>query len=305
MYKKALLASCVAGIASMGGSAYAADLGAVPVGFSWNNMYIGANLGWAQADPRKTPKCDVLSDIIGENGDSFGSNACESESTQVDGSLWLFLDGDFVDVWKNQGAKSTDSFIYGGQVGINRQRGNLVVGLEADLQGFSDSSSTSTVAFDYYEAFPFEFYEGTFTVKTKSELDWLGTIRGRLGWAMGDEGRLLPYVTGGFAVAGVSTSMSTSMIDQNDWGWCDACYFGTTRGSKNLVQAGPVIGGGVEYAFRSGWSLAFEYLHVDLSWGDDQKTVHFYGDDRRGFDVIQNVGFDSLDIVRGKVNYLF
>lgn len=65
---------------------------------------------------------------------------------------------------------------FGGQIGYNVQRGNLVFGIETDLQGPTDSD---------YDGFYF------------------GTVRGRVGYALN---RALVYGTGGYAYAGADCS---------------------------------------------------------------------------------------------------
>ncbi len=68
----------------------------------------------------------------------------------------------------------------GGQIGYNFQRGNIVFGGEADIQG-ADISDTG--------------------YGLKSKMNWFGTVRGRVGYAFN---RALVYGTGGFAFGGVN-----------------------------------------------------------------------------------------------------
>ncbi len=74
------------------------------------------------------------------------------------------------------GEASNDSSISGGfgggQIGYNIQRGNIVAGLETDIQGSSISGSNTAT------------------------LDYFGTVRGRVGYAID---KALVYGTGGFA----------------------------------------------------------------------------------------------------------
>ena len=72
--------------------------------------------------------------------------------------------------WNNHGG------FFGGQIGYNVQRGNLVFGVETDLQTPTDSGDNG-------------FY--------------FGTVRGRIGYAID---RALVYGTGGFAYAGADCS---------------------------------------------------------------------------------------------------
>ena len=79
----------------------------------------------------------------------------------------------------------------GGQIGYNVQRGNLVFGIETDIQsaGISDSNSVD-----------------------KSSLDWFGSIRGRAGYAVN---RAFFYGTGGFGYGHVTNDDHSGM--QTGW----------------------------------------------------------------------------------------
>ena len=68
----------------------------------------------------------------------------------------------------------------GGQIGYNFQRGNIVFGIEADIQGSGVSDSGYGL---------------------KSSLDYFGSVRGRLGYAFD---RALVYGTGGFGYGQVT-----------------------------------------------------------------------------------------------------
>ncbi|MFG1464421.1 outer membrane protein [Xanthobacter sp. DSM 24535] len=84
----------------------------------------------------------------------------------------------------------------GGQVGYNYQFvNNVLIGVEADLQGSDISSSTLGLS---------------------SKLDYFGTVRARLGYAFD---RVLPYVTGGLAY-GKNTITDFGFSDSNTHvGW--------------------------------------------------------------------------------------
>ena len=83
------------------------------------------------------------------------------------------------------------------------------------------------------------------------ESKWLGTLRGRLGVAFGS---LLPYATGGLAVARVSYS---------DFGFFPF-FPSTNAASSGETRAGWTLGGGAEWKFAPRWSIKAEYLYVDL-----------------------------------------
>jgi outer membrane immunogenic protein len=87
-------------------------------------------------------------------------------------------------------------FIGGGQIGYNWQFANWVAGLETDLQGIAhheESGSFFTVV--PQPAFPAFPLASAATVSRS--LDYLGTVRGRLGWT--PAGNWLRYGTGGLA----------------------------------------------------------------------------------------------------------
>jgi outer membrane immunogenic protein len=115
----------------------------------------------------------------------------------------------------------------GGTFGYNYQTGALVWGFEADFDwAFGKGSETC----------------GTFSCETKSS--WLGTARGRLGYAID---RWMPYLTGGGAyghVKALSTDPTSLAASKNMLGWTG--------------------GGGLEYAFAGNWTAKIEYLYLDL-----------------------------------------
>jgi len=170
------------------------------------------------------------------------------------------------------GTVSPDGIIGGGQVGYNWQVEEWVLGLEADFQasGQKADGSFSTAA---------GIVPATSTTFT-DKLNWVGTIRGRIGYAMGPAGSWLPYVTGG-------------------WAWGHSEISGTTTDGVTAVSfsetqnysSGWTVGAGVEWAFADCWTGKFEYLYIDLGEGP----------------TIANLvsGKMTDNIVRAGVNYKF
>jgi outer membrane immunogenic protein len=71
---------------------------------------------------------------------------------------------------------------------------------------------------------------------------WLGTGRGRLGWAFD---RWMPYVTGGVAFGEVkATAAGLGSVSDTNVGW--------------------TVGAGIEGAVAGNWTAKLEYLYVDL-----------------------------------------
>jgi outer membrane immunogenic protein len=142
-------------------------------------------------------------------------------------------------------AETTTSFtpsggFGGGQIGYNWQRDRLVFGIEADIQG-ADISGHATTSLG-----------AGLSASGSSDLDWFGTVRGRLGYAWGPT---LIYATGGFAYGGIHDHVS-----KVDGG-------GPGSLSRNEVATGYVVGGGLEYAISPRWSLKGEYQFIDLGKG--------------------------------------
>jgi outer membrane immunogenic protein len=143
----------------------------------------------------------------------------------------------------------------GGQIGFNWQSGRWVLGVEGSFGSLTlnDTIRRSAVA-------------GTDALAstTKVDADWLGTVRGRLGW-----GNSFGFVYGTGGAAFTSLSYSQKNIWRATGAPNAVTYTETVSVSDTL--AGWTYGGGVEYKFGPNWSGKVEYLHVDFG------TVHGAG----------------------------
>jgi len=158
--------------------------------------------------------------------------------------------------WSGTGGSADPS---GGLVGVtagyNWQSGQWVFGLEADIDWASIKGSTAC---------------GAFSCETKNT--WLGTARGRLGYAFD---RVMPYITGGAAFGDVkATQLGIGSTSDTNVGW--------------------TVGAGIEAAVIANWTAKIEYLYVDL--GDVSCTACL--------PVASNVDFRT-HIVRAGLNYRF
>jgi outer membrane immunogenic protein len=152
---------------------------------------------------------------------------------------------------------SRNGFVGGGQIGVNKELAtSLVAGLEADIQSFTSSNGSSTLVSSTqnpnFVGFP---VNQTATVSTK--LDYLGTVRGRVGFLVVPS--FLAYATGGLAYgeANASTSIGQNLISLGV-----APYSGA--GTISGTRVGWTVGGGFEWMFAQNWSVKAEYLYVDL-----------------------------------------
>jgi outer membrane immunogenic protein len=148
----------------------------------------------------------------------------------------------------------------GGQIGFNFQHDHLVFGIEADASyaDIDGSVSGTTQTFGTW---------GSYTKNITTEIEWLGTLRGRLGV---DVGHALIYGTGGFAWAKAESEQAIffngGLVPPNQGGGGPAGLHATGGDDKWLT--GWTVGGGVEWALNKSWSLKGEYLYVDLGSAD-------------------------------------
>lgn len=159
------------------------------------------------------------------------------------------------------GFDDPDGFTGGGQIGYNYQIGQWVVGLEADFQGADLKASVAD---------PF------LGIRASNEINWWGTVRGRVGYAFD---RFLPYLTGGFAYGNVKNKIATPAFTFSD----------------DNTQYGWTLGGGLEYAFTNNWTAKIEYLYVDL----DKESFNVPGG------VLTTNVETKFSVVRAGLNYKF
>ena len=216
------------------------DLSPTPA-FSWTGFYAGGNLGGG-----------------------FDDYATYGLGVVTPGAMINLEDGTRAPFR----ATNSSGFIGGGQIGYNLQfrnglfdsalgnglgplqGGGVVVGVEADAD-YTDLRATGT-----YIGGP-----ASLASQYLSRTDFIGTVRGRLGYAFGN---LLVYGTGGLAYGGVRDNLA---------------IFSSTGGlygvsGVNQIQTGIAYGGGAEFAIptasalnvfkSSAVTLKVEYLHYVL-----------------------------------------
>lgn len=155
----------------------------------------------------------------------------------------------------------------GGQIGYNIQRGQFVFGLETDIQSASIRGSASAFATANDIASGTTVSSNTYR---NSGLDWFGTVRGRLGYAVDNA---LIYGTGGFAYGGVSGKASTTL----SWlvpGFAPGTY--TYSADTGATKTGYAVGAGVEYAFTPQWSVKAEYQYIDFGSSNGYLGAHVF-----------------------------
>jgi outer membrane immunogenic protein len=199
-----LLLASVAATALTAGSAFAADLpkrtsaptftAPAPLAMSWSGFYVGVQAGGAWDNVSQT---------------SFAAPALAGAGTGI------------ADI-------SGSGILAGGHAGYNMQFGQVVVGLEGDVE-FSNLRG-STV----YAAGTRRYAE------TNRE-----SIRARLGYAAD---KALFYVTGGVAFTNGNLRNTNAL----------------TANSYSVSRTGWTLGAGIEYAIDKNWSARAEYRYSDF-----------------------------------------
>ena len=273
------LFSLVLGLTALSSAALAADLPArksppeLPVvfqPFSWTGFYVGANAGYADPNARIgiTPGGSWVGDP-----DIAGVTSAATRNLRLQG------------------------FTGGAQAGYNYQVNNFVFGLEADLNGLNVNKSFASPVFAGVGG-------GTYSANGAVSLNYLATVRGRLGFAAD---HWLFFVTGGVAFTGekfreaILFNNQTRILNLPLTGPAG----GANAGSASKTSANWTLGGGVEYAFSQQWSAKAEYLYVKLSnlqFGSVYGPNNFTGNT---YTIQHRARLSGLNVLRLGVNYHF
>ena len=169
--RTALVAASALAVALVGQAA-AADLPVGPayrappvlIGYNWNGVYVGANIGWsgAQSNVSWTPNLTAFP-VDGTAIAAASTNRLTSNS--VTGSA---------------------------QAGYNWQAGNFLAGLEGDISFMGNNATFATS--------PLAGIAGT-SLSESAQMNWLVTVRPRVGYAWDN---WLFYATGGWALGKVT-----------------------------------------------------------------------------------------------------
>jgi outer membrane immunogenic protein len=229
-------------VMALAGSAVAADMPvkAVPMkapfapSFSWTGFYAGVHAGWGLNDP---------------TGQSTVTGA---------GITGLTAQHDL----------DSNGPLFGGHAGYNWQiNPRLVIGIEGDITGTGiKTSSAQTPLCSASNPFcaPGQPINGGLMTMSQ-EVNWLASIRGRLGTTWGPG---LIYVTGGAAWANVDSKADAGdafVVCASPAGGCNYPATG------NTTRSGFVVGAGYETALAGNWTVRAEYLYY--SFGGETLTA--------------------------------
>jgi len=276
----AITGLALAGVVALGATAALADgvptrapRAVVEAPFSWTGFYVGGNVGgaWIDDDPFRVTAADAGTAAFWDTN-CLRNGACPFSS-----------------------AGKTGSGVIGGiQAGYNLQFGSALVGLETDIQGSTAHASRARnlgIIPGINPATPFNDAANT-------DLEWLGTIRARLGFLVSPS--FLAYVTGGWAYSHV----------QQDWGrrFCDGANvcLGNALGRAADWSTGWTGGAGVEWLLTNKVTIGAEYLFVALDGGNGFRATGVGGNStctptNCNFNV--RPGDLDVNIARIKVNF--
>lgn len=225
------------------------------------------------APPPRAPATyvPVVAPVYNWSGVYVGINAGGSWFSQANSTFTYSATGA-----TSSGQSLNDSgFAAGGQLGVNFQSSQWVFGIEGDADYLSNKQSISTAA---------DFLGGAVT--HTYTLDFLSTVRGRLGFAWD---RALIYGTGGLAMADYKIQRS-----QTTTGLAAA---GTSQTVSDF-RFGWAAGAGLEYAFSDMITGRVEYLVAGLE--SVNNTYNFASGN-----VTQNAPTAYVNMVRGGLNFKF
>ncbi len=221
---------------------------------TWTGPYVGVNLGYGGGDFKY--------DGSGTT-DAAGTNPATARLRQ-----------------------SSSGVLGGGQIGYNYEMPNgIVFGVETDIDAADIGAKTSYSSLDSLG--------NSAAADVRSKIDYLGTVRGRVGKAMFG-GKFVPYVTGGFAYGGVKSSAYYN---------CSSCVAASYSSPTN-TQTGWTAGAGAEYALTRHLSMKAEYLYTDLG----RDTIANGGDYSVGGANLYNADVSekaTANVVRVGLNYRF
>jgi outer membrane immunogenic protein len=205
---------------------------------SWNGFYIGGNVGWGW-------------------GDANTSGNLTHAQPQFP---LLVTTTTFAEHLKQNGPSG------GVQAGYNWQRANAILGIETDIQlagqrstGNHQSSGSAIGG----------LFTTTQSITNHDSLDWFGTVRGRIGYAIWPS--TMVYATGGFAYGGLRDKTSVSTTD-NTAGVLVTQFNGSAAAST--IKTGFAAGAGMEgWVPNSPLTWKVEYLYVNLGTANYNLTA--------------------------------
>lgn len=223
----------------------------------WSGVYVGLHLGGGFGDNSIVTTGQVAANVNNVNGGARPALTSVSRS----------------------------GILGGGQLGFDHQFGGFVVGAETDLagSGIKGDRRVVTTALTGGSSLNNDF---------SSSLKFLGTARGRIGYAFG---RVMVYGTGGLAYG--KTQQSANLYGPLP---ANALQF---TAATNTMKTGYAAGGGGEYMMSKKLSMKAEYLYYSL--GSETLNVAVIAGSGGGGTGYNTTFENKGNIMRLGMNYRF
>ena len=271
----------VAGIGALSNAALGADLPTkaplAPALYNWTGFYAGVSGGY---------------------GWNKGSNSLTGADTL---NLYRFFIASPPSAIIPGTIDSGSKGVLGGiSAGYNYQIGQSLIGVEADFSKANIRGSSSFVSPDFGPASPIV------TTQQDKKLEWLSTLRGRVGYL--PTPALLVFATGGLAFGKGAVSTTTTTVASPGGGTANciagdpAANYLCSAGLSEKTMTGWTLGAGFEAMIARNWSVKAEYLYYDLgsiSYTSNLTTFFI------GTPAIQTSARFNGNIVRVGLNYQF
>jgi outer membrane immunogenic protein len=228
--------------------------------WTWTGFYFGANAGYAAGTLRT---------------DSIFSDASLAAS-----------------VFAGNSSAKLKGGIGGGQAGYNWQAGTWLAGLETDIEFSSQRSISGSICPGGTICDP----AAPVTVAYSHNLNWFGTVRGRLGALVTPDA--VAYVTGGLAVGGIAQS---GMLCGSGSDCANDPVATANNFNGRTVAPGWTVGGGIEARLAGNVTGKIEYLHMSFGTAS---TSALNGQITPPI-AVTLTSRDSDDIIRLGLNYKF
>lgn len=190
-----------------------------PVNSAWNGLYLGPNIGYG------THPAIIYNNVISASAQSL-QNLYNTPPYSLN--------------------VSNEGFLAGGQVGYQSMFEHILWGVEADLDYSAIAGSNAMTPNDI-----------PVTTTVRSDINWLGTLRGRLGKVATKD--TMVYLTAGLAYGNASLAFAQQQPGVN----CPYSIICVDHTETQLL-AGYTAGAGIEYAITSRATMKLEYLFVAL-----------------------------------------
>lgn len=237
--RRQFLLSLAAGSAALSFAAPAFAQDMAPERAPFDGVYVGGTVGFdAQANDQRTVLFDR--NLDGRFGDTVSTANPLVPNAFAPG----FCNGAATSTANVACRNDKDNISWSARVGLDKQYGNIVVGVvgEGGKSYISDAQSAFSTTPAFY----------TFTRK----IDYMGSVRLRAGYAANTT---LFYATGGGVYANLKHAFGTS----------NTANAFSTRGNDDAW--GYAVGGGIEQKLGRNFSIGLEYLYNSVK--DDKYTV--------------------------------